>query len=73
MVTDKESATGYVDHTVPVPSDGNIMRIAGHKVGFPVGITTKLCGMIESQVPVGYEDEGGFHYGADMAGWFFSI
>jgi len=24
-------------------------------------------------VPFGYEDEGGFHYGASLADWFFTI
>jgi hypothetical protein len=73
MVTGKELGTGHVDPTTTLPSGGNIIRIAGHKVGLPVCIVTRLCGAIESQVPIGYEDEGGFHYGANLADWFFSI
>ncbi len=73
MITGKELTTGHVGQTMPLPSDGNIMRIAGHKVGLPVRIVAKFCGVIESQVPIGYEDEGGFHYGANLADWFFSI
>ncbi len=73
MVTGKELATGHVDQTMTLPSDGNIIRIAGYKVGLPVCIVTRLCGVIESRVPIGYEDEGGFHYGANLADWFFSI
>jgi len=68
MVTGKELTAGYVDRTMPLTVDGNTMRIAGHKAGVSVRITAKLCSLIESQVPVGYEDEGGFHYGTDMAG-----
>ena len=73
MVTGKELTAGYVDQTMPLTVDSDTMRIAGHKVRLPVRIVAKWCGVMESQVPVGYEDEGGFHYGADMADWFFSI
>ncbi|MGD0744061.1 MAG: hypothetical protein ABSA45_02805 [Verrucomicrobiota bacterium] len=71
MVTGKELATGCVDQTMPPTPDSNIVRKAGHRSGLPVRIVTKMCGAMESQVPVGYEDEGGFHYGAEMARGFF--
>ena len=58
---------------MPLKVDRDTMRIAGHKVRSSVCIIAKLCGVMESQVPIGYEDEGGFHYGADLADWFFSI
>jgi len=73
MITGKELTTGHVDQTGPLSPDGNIMQIAGYKVGLPVRIVAKLCGVIETQVPIGYEDEGGFHYGANLADGFFSI
>jgi len=73
MVTGKELATGHVDQMMPLTVDSNIMRIAGHQVGLPLRIIAKLCDVIESQVPIGYEDEGGFHYGANPADEFFSI
>ncbi len=73
MVTGKELATGQFDQTTSLTADSNIVRIAGHKVSVPVRIIAKLCGVMETRVPVGYEDEGGFHYGLDMAGWFFTI
>ncbi len=58
---------------MPLTVDGNTLRNAGHKVGLPVRIVARLGGVIESQVPIGYEDEGGFHYGANLADWFFTI
>ncbi len=33
------------------------------KAVFPVRIIGKVCAAIASRVPVGYEDEAGFHYG----------
>jgi len=53
--------------------DSNTLRMAGHKVGLPVRIVVKFCSVIESQVPIGYEDDGGFHHGVNLADWFFSI
>jgi hypothetical protein len=73
MVTGKELATGNVDRAMPLTVDGNTMRIAGHKDGVPVGVIAMLCGVMESRVPVGYEDEDGFHYGANLADSFFAI
>jgi hypothetical protein len=73
MVTGKELTARCVEQTKPLPSEGNIMRIAGLGVGFPVRSLVKLCGVIESRVPFGYEDEEGFHYGASSADWFFTI
>jgi hypothetical protein len=73
MVTGKELTAGCVEQTMPLSSDGNIMRVAGHKAGLLVRIVTQLCGMVEAYVPFGYEDEGGFHYGANLADWFFTI
>jgi hypothetical protein len=32
-----------------------------------VGVIAKLRAMIENQVPLGYQDEGGFHYGVKTA------
>ena len=66
MVTGKELATGNTDRAMPLTVDGNTMQIEGHKAGSPVRIIAMLCGVMETRVPVGYEDEGGFHYGADL-------
>jgi len=73
MLAGKELATECVDQKMPLAVDSNTMRIAGHKVGLPVRLVAKLRGVIESQMPVGYEDEGGFHHGVNLADWFFSI
>jgi len=73
VITGKDLTAGCVEQTKPLPSDGEIMRNARRNAALPVRIVAKLCGAIESQVPVGYEDEGGFHYGADFAGEFYSI
>jgi hypothetical protein len=73
MITDKESVAEGADQTMPRSVDGNNERMAADGGRVPVLIIAKLCGVIESQTPIGYEDEKGFHYGADLADWFFSI
>ncbi|MFZ1072466.1 MAG: hypothetical protein WAO21_03425 [Verrucomicrobiia bacterium] len=73
MVTGNGLATGHVDPMMPLTVDSNTIRIAGHQFGLPFRVIARLCGMIESRVPIGYEDEGGFHYGVNLADWFFSI
>jgi hypothetical protein len=73
MVTGNELARGHGDETMPRTDDGSAFRIEGHNVGLSVRIVAKLCRVMKFQVPVGYEDEAGFHYGADIAGEFFSI
>jgi hypothetical protein len=42
-------------------------------VKFPVRAIAKLYAAIEDRVPVGYEDETGFHYSMKASDWFFSI
>ena len=73
MVTGNGLTTERVDRTLPVTMDCGTGEIPGHKVGLPVRVIVKLFGVIESHAPVGYEDKGGFHYGANLAGGFFSI
>jgi len=68
MVTGNELVTGRADRTLPQPVDGDSARITGRKVGFPIWKIAKLYGVIKSRVPIGYEDEEGFHYGANLAG-----
>jgi len=67
MVTGKELATGNDDQAMPLAVDSNFGRIAGHKDRVLVRLVAKLSGAMKSRVPLGYEDEGGFHYGADLA------
>jgi hypothetical protein len=72
MITGSQLAERHVEQTMP-SSSANTLRIAWHEVRFPVRIIAKLRAAIEARVPVGYEDETGFHYGADAKDWFFSI
>ena len=73
MVAGKQLARGRVEQTTPVPSDGDRTRMAGRRGGFPIRDIAKLCSVVESRVPIGYEDESGFHYGANLSDSFFSI
>jgi hypothetical protein len=57
---------------MPSSSAGSL-RIAWHAVRFPVRIIAKLRAAIETRVPVGYEDETGFHYSLKASDWLFSI
>ena len=56
-----------LEQSMALPSDGNVCGTTGHKVEGSVRIIMKLRASIEARVPVGYEDENGFHYGADAA------
>ena len=73
MIAGSQLAERHVEQTMPSSSASNPLRIAWHEVSFPVRIIAKLRAAIEVRAPVGYEDETGFHYGADAADWFFSI
>ena len=72
MIAGNQLAKRPVAQTPPSSSASNL-RIAWHEVRFPVRIIAKLRAAIEARAPVGYEDESGFHYGADATDWFFSI
>ena len=72
MIAGSQLAERHVEQTMP-SSSANTLRFAWHEVRFPVRIIAKLRAAIEARVPVGYEDETGFHYGADATDWFFSI
>jgi hypothetical protein len=49
--------------TTALPLESNAIEIEWRGVRFLVRIITKMCETIISRVPVGYEDETGFHYG----------
>ena len=53
--------------TTVVPFERNVLEIEGRGVRFLARIVTKMCEAITSGVPVGYEDETGFHYGVAEA------
>ena len=72
MIAGSQLAERHVEQTMPL-SSANTLRIAWHEVRFPVRIIAKLRAAIEARVPVGYEDETGFHYSLKASDWFFSI
>ena len=71
--SDGQPAERDVEPTMPLKSATNAVQMTGHEAGFPVRLIAKLCGAIASHVPAGYEDETGFHYGANVGDWFFLI
>ena len=73
MVTSIRLATEWAPKALPLPLDHQSGRVAWYKIGSPLRIIAVLRATVEARVPVGYEDEAGFHYGADITGWFFSI
>ena len=72
MVAGTQLAECYVEQTMP-SSSAITLQIAWHEVRFPVRIIAKLRAAIEARVPVGYEDETGFHYSLKASDWLFSI
>jgi hypothetical protein len=56
-----------------LPLDRHNGRIAWYKIGSPLRIVSILRASLEARAPVGYEDDSGFHYGANANDWFFSI
>jgi len=50
---------------MPLPPVRNTVQTAWRKAGFPVRIIAKWRMAIASYMPVGYEDETGFHYGVE--------
>jgi hypothetical protein len=60
---DGQLAIPYIEPTMPLPSAKKAVRTVSHKAGFPVRTISKWYAAIASHVPIGYEDETGFHYG----------
>ena len=48
---------------------GRAAQTDWHTFRFPVRIITKWCAAIRSHMPVGYQDETGFHFGAKAGEW----
>ncbi len=59
------STEPYVEPSMPLPPVRNTVQTAWRKAGFPVRIIAKWRMAIASYMPVGYEDETGFHYGVE--------
>jgi len=62
---DGKLADPGTEPTMPWPAPSNAIRTAWPAAAFRVRITAKICAAIASRVPVGYEDETGFHYGVN--------
>jgi hypothetical protein len=73
MIVGTQLAGQQAGKVVSLPLGRNNSGIAWHEVGSPVRIVALLRATMKAQVPVGYEDETGFHYGTDMTDWPFSI
>jgi hypothetical protein len=72
MIADSQLAERNVEQTMS-SSSAITLRIAWQEVSFPVRIIAKMRAAIEARVPVGYEDETGFHYSLKASDWLFSI
>ena len=68
MVTGKELAASGAEQERPLSLKDEHLQSSGCQVGFSARMVARLCDVIASRVPSGYEDEYGFHYGADLAG-----
>jgi hypothetical protein len=73
MVTSKQLATKRFVGTTPLPLDCNGAWIGWNRLGPSIRIIALVRAALEARAPVGYEDESGFHYGAETSGWFFTI
>jgi len=56
---ERKTADGTV---MALPFESNANEIEGREAKFLVRIITKVCKAITSRMPVGYQDETGFHY-----------
>jgi len=63
MITGIQLSDERIESMMPLPVGPSAIEVTWHEVRFPVRIMTKLYNAIESRIPVGYEDETGFHYG----------
>jgi hypothetical protein len=72
MIAGNQLAKRRVEQTTPSLSASSLW-IAWQEVRFPVRIIEKLNAALETWVPVGYEDETGFHYSMKDSDWVFSI
>jgi hypothetical protein len=53
--------------TAALPCECNPIELERRGAGFLVRIITNVCEAITTRMPVGYEDETGFHYGVAEA------
>jgi hypothetical protein len=64
MIVGTQLASRRIDQMMHLPLNRNATRrMAWHEVGSPVRIMAILRATIAVRIPVGYQDEAGFHYG----------
>jgi hypothetical protein len=63
MTDDYPSSDGNDQRDEPSSFDGNRGQVESGKIEPRNGIITRLLAAIRSHVPLGYEDETGFHVG----------
>ena len=52
-----------LESVMPFSLGPSAVEVKWQEARFPVRIVARLIDAIESRIPVGYEDETGFHYG----------
>jgi len=72
MIVDSQLAGRTVQETT-LPATVSKLWFVRHEVNLPARVMAKLRAVIEARIPVGYEDETGFHYSLKASDWFFSI
>lgn len=63
MANGYQSSDGDVQEDAPTSGDGEPGHIKSEQISHCNGIISKLLTTIRSHVPLGYEDETGFHTG----------
>jgi hypothetical protein len=66
VIATKWLAKRCLEYQMALSSGGNAVQTTGPKDGPAIQPIIRLRATIEARVPVGYEDETGFHYGADV-------
>ena len=63
MVSSHQFAGQGVEERTPSPSGNNGLQEPVTEAVIPTGVFGRLISAIGAKLPVGYEDEVGFHYG----------
>jgi hypothetical protein len=63
MTDGYQSSDGDVQENKPTSSDGRPGQVESGKISYWNGIIAKFLTTLRSHVPLGYEDETGFHTG----------
>lgn len=66
VIATKWLAKRCLEHQMALSSGGNTVQPTEPEDGSAVQAIIRLRATIETRVPVGYENETGFHYGVDV-------